>query len=338
MGRGSTPYVEIVPRENNPNGARVKMMRPRRVYVGAGVERLFAEYLAQLACRAGEFGLALTADAPLLVNLARPPLLAALREGTVRDKTAALHRKGASARRSGPRIGSGTATPPLCCWPGPRSGWCPGGWATPTCRPRSISTAGSARTRRCVPQRTGQGTPAAGRFTMATDGPRQLRPAEGLDPIWRLWQDLPPQWRGPVIGPAIPDWETAPGEDERKINLTGLPDPFPAELAWMAHWQEMVDGTRASVQPINQLALILRRALRLNHPFPDSIRAMDVDTAEGLLGWFYATRWGRLPPANTRFRLRSMFRIARLALIARCHEGPWWELDDWHPRCDPRIQ
>lgn len=28
MGRGGTPYVEIVPREDNPNGARVKMMRP----------------------------------------------------------------------------------------------------------------------------------------------------------------------------------------------------------------------------------------------------------------------------------------------------------------------
>jgi len=172
---------------------------------------------------------------------------------------------------------------------------------------------------------------------MGTDGTRLLRPAEELDPIWRLWQNLPLQWRGPVIGPGIPGWETAPGEDERKINLSGLPDPFPAELAWMAHWQEMVDGARASVQPINQLALILRRAIRLGHPFPASIRAMDADAAEGLLGWFYATRWGRLPPANTRCRLRSLFRIARLALIARCHDGSWWELDDWHPRCDPRI-
>ena len=29
--------------------------------------------------------------------------------------------------------------------------------------------------------------------------------------------------------------------------------------------------------------------------------------------------------------------FARQALIAACHEGPWWQLDDWHPRCDPRI-
>ena len=87
-------HVEIVPREDNPNGARVKMMRPRRVYVGADLERLFADYLTHLACRAAELGIAVTADSPLLVNLDRPPLLAALREGTVRDKTAALRRKG----------------------------------------------------------------------------------------------------------------------------------------------------------------------------------------------------------------------------------------------------
>ena len=56
MGRGGTPYVEIVPRADNANGARVKMMRPRRVYVGADLERLFADYLTHLACRAAELG------------------------------------------------------------------------------------------------------------------------------------------------------------------------------------------------------------------------------------------------------------------------------------------
>ena len=94
MGRGETAYVEVVPRCDNPNGARVKMMRPRRVYVGSDVEQLFADYLTHLACRAADIGIAVTADSPLLVNLQRPPLLAALREGTVRDKTTALRRKG----------------------------------------------------------------------------------------------------------------------------------------------------------------------------------------------------------------------------------------------------
>jgi integrase len=94
LGRGGTAFVDIVPREDNANGARVKMMRPRRVYVGADLERLFADYLTCLACRATELGLVVTVDSPLLVNLHRPPLLAPLREGTVRDKVNALRRNG----------------------------------------------------------------------------------------------------------------------------------------------------------------------------------------------------------------------------------------------------
>ncbi|MEO3938926.1 tyrosine-type recombinase/integrase [Dermatophilaceae bacterium Soc4.6] len=94
MGRGDTPYVEVVPREDNPNGARVKMMRPRRIYVGHDLERLFADYLTHLACHAATLGLTVSADSALFVNLQRPPLLAALREGTVRDKTTSLRNKG----------------------------------------------------------------------------------------------------------------------------------------------------------------------------------------------------------------------------------------------------
>ena len=105
----------------------------------------------------------------------------------------------------------------------------------------------------------------------------------------------------------------------------------------MAHWQA-VDGTRSSVLAINQLANILRRAM----PRAPSVPGLDPRRwtgmpASALQGWFYATRWGRLPPTGSRARLRVMFRFARLALLARCHDGPWWELDDWHPRCDPRI-
>lgn len=94
LGRGGTAYVEIVPRSDNPNGARVKMMRPRRVYVGADLERLFADYLTDIACRAAESGIALTDKCPLLVNVARRPLLAALRETTVREKVTSLRRRG----------------------------------------------------------------------------------------------------------------------------------------------------------------------------------------------------------------------------------------------------
>jgi integrase len=88
---------------------------------------------------------------------------------------------------------------------------------------------------------------------------------------------------------------------------------------------------------MNQLANIVRRAAREGHPFPGSMLGMDWETASALQGWFYATRWGRLPPHGSRSRLRVVFRFARLALLARCTDGPWWSLDDWHPRCDPRI-
>ena len=94
MGLGGTAYIEVVPRSGNANGARVKMMRPRRVRVGADLERLFADYLTHLACRAASLGLEITPGSPLLVNLDRPPVLAAMREGTVRDKVTALKKKG----------------------------------------------------------------------------------------------------------------------------------------------------------------------------------------------------------------------------------------------------
>ena len=164
----------------------------------------------------------------------------------------------------------------------------------------------------------------------------RLRPAGEPDPVWRLWRQLPPEWRGPVIGPGIEGWDSVTENGDRRINLTGLPDPFPAELAWMAHWQA-ADGTRCSVLAMNQLANILHRAIGENHPFPASMLTMDWDTAAALQRWFYATRWGRLTPHGSRARLRVIFRFARLALLARCSDLPWWTLDDWHPRCDPRI-
>lgn len=58
------------------------------------LERLFADYLTFLACRAADLGLGVTSESALLVNLQRPPLLAPLREGTVRDKTTGLRGKG----------------------------------------------------------------------------------------------------------------------------------------------------------------------------------------------------------------------------------------------------
>ena len=94
-----------------------------------------------------------------------------------------------------------------------------------------------------------------------------LLPVDDLDPVQRLWRELPAPWRGPVIGPGIENWASITENGERRLDLTGLPVPFPAELAWMAHWQS-VDGTRSSVLAFNQLANILRMAAREHRPFP----------------------------------------------------------------------
>lgn len=167
-------------------------------------------------------------------------------------------------------------------------------------------------------------------------GERRLHLPGEEDPIWRLWSRLPEPWRGPIIGDDVEGWASITENEDYRINLTGLPELIQAELAWMAHWQA-ADGTRSSVLAISQLANILRRAIRDDHPFPLSIRQMDWDAAAALQAWFYATRWGRFPPRGVRARLRIIFRFARTALIAACHDGHWWELDYWHPRCDPRI-
>ncbi len=166
-------------------------------------------------------------------------------------------------------------------------------------------------------------------------GESRLRPVEDVDPIWRLWQQLPPEWRGPIIGDTVEDLPQISPRRHR-LDLTGVPDLIAAELAWMAHWQAQ-DGTRLSVQAFGQFASILRLAIRQHHPFPSSMRAVDWLTASALQGWFYARRWRRLPPARSRERLRRVFGFAHLALVARCHEGAWWQLDEWNPRCDPRI-
>jgi integrase len=70
------------------------MMRARRVYVGADLERLYADYLTDLACRMAGLGLAVSAADALFVNVDRAPLFSPLRDGPVREKVARLQRRG----------------------------------------------------------------------------------------------------------------------------------------------------------------------------------------------------------------------------------------------------
>lgn len=78
VGRGATPYVEVVPREDNANGARVKNMKYRRVFVSDRLERLYGDFLYEVGDLADRHGLPLRDTDPVLVNTGGGQLLSAM--------------------------------------------------------------------------------------------------------------------------------------------------------------------------------------------------------------------------------------------------------------------
>lgn len=92
VGRGGTPFVEVVPKEH-PHGQRVKGGRHRRVYVSDGLERLYSDYLWALADAAEEAGRVVDDSWFVFVNLAREPRFAPLRPETVYATVRRLRRQ-----------------------------------------------------------------------------------------------------------------------------------------------------------------------------------------------------------------------------------------------------
>lgn len=91
-GRGGTPFIEVVPRQDHPAGVRCKSSRYRRIYISDELERLHSEYVWQL-CDAGAHLEADLAGHFVLVNLRRGRWLAPMRPETVYDKVASLKRR-----------------------------------------------------------------------------------------------------------------------------------------------------------------------------------------------------------------------------------------------------
>ncbi|MDA8332425.1 MAG: tyrosine-type recombinase/integrase [Candidatus Dormibacteraeota bacterium] len=88
-GQGGTPWLEVVPRDDHPHGARVKYGRFRRVYVSDDLERLYSEYTWQLV----DSGAADVVDLEghwTFVNLARGEHFSPLRPETVYAKVRAI--------------------------------------------------------------------------------------------------------------------------------------------------------------------------------------------------------------------------------------------------------
>ena len=277
------------------------MLRPRRIYVGADLERLYADYLTHLVCRAAELGIPISPGELLFRNLDRPPLLSPLREGTVRDKVAALKRR---------RIGPADWTPhwfrhcraTALLISGSRNGWSHVVLATPTCRPLLTCMAGSARTKRFASPRTGRTIPMAGRsLLMHLDPlpPQSSSPATEHGSVGLL-SDLPAEWRGEVIGPGIATWVRVTAESSTPLRLHGLPARIRTELAWMAHWQ-CGEGSKVTAPEYNQLAQMRRHCIAGSKLRIDSLLDVDPKVFVPLhRGWF-ESRYGRLPsPRATR--------------------------------------
>jgi integrase/recombinase XerD len=99
-GRGETPFIEVVPRQDHPAGVRCKSSRYRRIYISDELERLHSEYVWQL-CDADAHRVVDLGNHFVFVNLHRGQWLAPLRPESVYDQVAALK------RRLGNRVPSG---------------------------------------------------------------------------------------------------------------------------------------------------------------------------------------------------------------------------------------
>ncbi len=91
-GRGDTPYIEVVPRDD-AYWARVKGGSYRRIYVSDELDRLYGEYLWQLCAQGADLAVADLDTAPVFVNLAREPRFARWRPESVYDLVDKLRRR-----------------------------------------------------------------------------------------------------------------------------------------------------------------------------------------------------------------------------------------------------
>lgn len=92
VGRGGTPFVEVVPRQDHPAGVRVKNSRYRRIHISDDLERLHSEYVWEL-CDADAHRAVDLENWWVFVNLQRGPWLAPLRPESVYDQVESLKRQ-----------------------------------------------------------------------------------------------------------------------------------------------------------------------------------------------------------------------------------------------------
>jgi hypothetical protein len=157
-------------------------------------------------------------------------------------------------------------------------------------------------------------------------------------PLSLLLSDLAAAWQRERIGAAIDEWDARTEAGRSNVlRLEALPPRLRVELAWMAHWQ-YTDGNKVAVNMFNKAAEALRWMLERNRRPPASTLQLDPPAFTRLYQTWFESRHGRLPTRDSVLEFqRVVCGYPRLALLARCSDQPWWALDTWAPRCDPRI-
>jgi integrase len=153
-----------------------------------------------------------------------------------------------------------------------------------------------------------------------------------------LLADLPTGWHGDVIGSGIDTWdERVTTGRANQLRLVDLPPGVRAELAWMAYWQ-FRDGCKVSVSALNAAAGFFRWLRETGRLPTESVLSIDPDTFTRDYRICFESRRGRLPSKIFMTELhRVLYGYPRHALEARVSSQQWWALDEWIPRCDPRI-
>ena len=93
VGAGDTPYLEVIPRQDHPHGARVKSGRARRIYIGDDLEALYSAYVWELVDAGIDLDIPDLAGHFVFVNTSRAPHWSPLRPESVYDRVRSLTRR-----------------------------------------------------------------------------------------------------------------------------------------------------------------------------------------------------------------------------------------------------
>jgi len=94
MGGGTTPFIEVVRRQDHPRGARAKT-GSRRIYVGDDLVALYSDYVWLLIDAGADLEIGDLATHFVFVNVDRGELFAAMRPETVYAAVRSVNRRSA---------------------------------------------------------------------------------------------------------------------------------------------------------------------------------------------------------------------------------------------------